>query len=193
MRDSRHILRCRSPHSMDADRRSCTEQRVDWWHLCAATVSQGLVEESDEGLRQQLAALLRLHTTREALSSLDAYVQRMPPEQTSILYLAGALRALRRSSPSCRGPVRQCLCAGQVAACRSCSTPHCCKAASKRSFCCPGTRLTFCSSCAAIRGCPSTVQTPRLRLHSLGRTAPQLLQLKMAGTGTPPLRTRPQR
>ena len=72
--------------------RRAEQQPDSWSQLCAATVRQGLNEESDEGLRQQLAALLRVHTSHQGseLTSLDAYVARLPDEQTQILWLAGA-------------------------------------------------------------------------------------------------------
>ena len=69
------------------------EQQPDsWWQLCKTTIRQGLVEEADQWLREQLAALLRVHTSRQgsALTSLDAYLDRASAEQTSILWLAGA-------------------------------------------------------------------------------------------------------
>ena len=71
---------------------SGAEQQPDsWWQLCATTVRHGLIQEPDEALRQQLATLLRVHTSHQgsSLVSLDVYVERAAAEQSSILYLAG--------------------------------------------------------------------------------------------------------
>ena len=50
----------------------------------------GVIE--DAGNKQRLAKLVRFPSTRdpEALTSLDAYISRMPESQKDIYYLAGA-------------------------------------------------------------------------------------------------------
>ncbi|HET9148000.1 MAG TPA: molecular chaperone HtpG [Acetobacteraceae bacterium] len=65
-------------------------------------LKEGIYEDSDH--RAEIAALARFHSTEgEELVSLDAYVERMKPEQKAIYYLTGEDVERLRASPQLEG------------------------------------------------------------------------------------------
>ena len=75
---------------MGADGEAPAGQYTQFWSQFGKAMKLGVIEDS--GNKQRLAKLVRFHSTNdpEKLTSLDAYISRMPESQKEIYYLAGA-------------------------------------------------------------------------------------------------------
>lgn len=65
-------------------------QYTQFWTAFGKAMKLGIIEDSSN--KQRLAKLVRMYSTHDPdkLTSLDAYLSRMPESQKEIYYLAGA-------------------------------------------------------------------------------------------------------
>ena len=80
---------------------------TQFWSSFGKAMKLGIIEDTTN--KQRLAKLVRVHTTHDPdkLTSLDAYVSRMPESQKEIYYLAGGLQCCF-GAYSCRSWLQPC-------------------------------------------------------------------------------------
>ncbi|WP_370299367.1 molecular chaperone HtpG [Abyssibacter sp.] len=78
------------------------ETYLEFWNTFGAVIKEGVVEEAAQ--RERIAGLARWHSTHgDAVTTLDAYIQRMPEGQDKIYYLTAENLATAKSSPHIEG------------------------------------------------------------------------------------------
>ena len=77
---------------------------TQFWGAFGKAMKLGVIEDASN--KQRLAKLVRVHSTHDpdALTSLDAYISRMPESQKEIYYLAGASFRLLQTQCSSQRP-----------------------------------------------------------------------------------------